>query len=123
LARLSLAFIIAGALGNFYDRLFIGKVRDFAEIVFFGLDLPILGETFAIFNLADNSLTAGVIMFVIFFLFKYKPPGAELVGPVKPPDADGRGQTERLSGADKNAVAGAADARTDGGAGPGSGEG
>ena len=70
--RVSLAMIIAGALGNLVDRLFIGKVRDFVEIVFFGCDVPLLGESFAIFNIADAALVIGVILFLIYFIFLYK---------------------------------------------------
>lgn len=83
LAKLSLALIIAGALGNFWDRLFIGKVRDFVEIVYFGLDLPLLGKSFAIFNIADVALTVGVILFAVYFIFKYKPNKTDFVGPIK----------------------------------------
>lgn len=70
--RISLAMIIAGALGNLVDRLFIGKVRDFVEIVFFGCKLPLVGESFAIFNIADAALVIGVILFLIYFIFMYK---------------------------------------------------
>ncbi len=84
LAKLSLALIIAGALGNFWDRLFIGRVRDFVEIVYFGLDLPLLGRSFAIFNIADVALTVGVIIFAVYFIFKYKPGKSDFVGPVLP---------------------------------------
>lgn len=74
LMRVSLALIIAGALGNFFDRLVLHYVRDFVEIVFFGLDLPLLGESFAIFNIADVGLTVGVILFLVYFLFIYHEP-------------------------------------------------
>lgn len=74
LLRLALALIIAGGLGNFFDRLFLKGVRDFVEIVYFGLDLGFLGTSFAIFNMADAALTAGVVMFLVFYLFIYKEP-------------------------------------------------
>ncbi len=83
LARLSLALIISGALGNFYDRLFLKGVRDFVQIVFFGLDLPILGDSFAIFNVADMALVFGVIIFAVYFIFMYKTPKEEFAGPVQ----------------------------------------
>ena len=82
LARLSLALIISGAIGNFYDRLFIHKVRDFIEFVYFGLDLPLLGESFAIFNIADSALTVGVVLFAVYFIFMYKPGVTDFVGPI-----------------------------------------
>ncbi|MFO0951679.1 MAG: signal peptidase II [Isosphaeraceae bacterium] len=50
----ALALIMAGALGNCYDRLILGHVRDF---VHFHVD-PI-GFDCAIFNFADNMLIAG----------------------------------------------------------------
>lgn len=69
--------ILAGALGNLVDRLFIGKVRDFVEIVFFGCDVPLLGESFAIFNIADAALVVGVILFLVYFIFMYREPKDE----------------------------------------------
>ncbi len=77
LCRASLAMILAGALGNLVDRLFIGKVRDFVEIVFFGCDVPLLGESFAIFNIADAALVVGVILFLVYFIFMYREPKDE----------------------------------------------
>lgn len=72
--RLSLALIIAGALGNWLDRVFLGSVRDLVHITYFGLDLPLLGTDFAIFNIADAALTIGVVMFAVFFIFIYREP-------------------------------------------------
>lgn len=83
LSRISLSLILAGAFGNFYDRLVLKGVRDFVQIVFFGLDLPLLGESFAIFNIADMSLVAGVIIFAVYFIFMYKSPKELFVGPVQ----------------------------------------
>lgn len=74
LMRVSLAMILAGALGNFVDRLFLAYVRDFVEIVFFGCDLPLFGTSFAIFNIADVGLTVGVIVFLIYFIVYFKEP-------------------------------------------------
>ena len=83
LMRVSIALIIAGAIGNFIDRLCLHYVRDFVEIVFFGCDVPLLGESFAIFNIADVGLTVGVILFLVYFIAIYKEPKA------KPAAADG----------------------------------
>lgn len=69
IARLAVALIIGGAIGNLVDRLAFGYVRDFIQIVYFGLDLGCLGKTFAIFNLADSFLTVGMILFAIFIIF------------------------------------------------------
>lgn len=78
--------MLAGAFGNFFDRLFLKGVRDFIQIVFFGLDLPWLGSSFAIFNVADMALVAGVIIFAVYFIFMYKSPKDMLVGPVQKKD-------------------------------------
>jgi signal peptidase II len=64
-ARLTaaLGLIMAGALGNCYDRLMLGHVRDF---VHFHVD-PI-GFDCAIFNFADNMLVAGAIILMLLAL-------------------------------------------------------
>lgn len=72
LLTFALAMIIAGTFGNFYDRLIFGYVRDFVEIVYFGADLPILGSSFAIFNVADAALVIGVILFAADIIFVEK---------------------------------------------------
>lgn len=69
LIRLALAFIIGGAIGNLVDRITFGYVRDFVEIVYFGLDLGFLGTSFAIFNIADAFLTVGVVLFAVYLVF------------------------------------------------------
>jgi signal peptidase II len=64
-ARLTaaLGLIMAGALGNCYDRLVLGHVRDF---VHFHVD-PV-GFDCAIFNFADNMLVAGAIALMLIAL-------------------------------------------------------
>jgi signal peptidase II len=59
----ALALIMAGALGNCYDRLFLGHVRDFVR---FHVD-PV-GFDCAIFNFADNMLVAGAIALMLLAL-------------------------------------------------------
>ena len=68
-ARVALVLVLAGGLGNLYDRVALSYVRDFVSIVFFGHDLPLLGTSFAIFNLADSFLTVGIVMFVWYVMF------------------------------------------------------
>lgn len=76
LSRIAYALIIGGAIGNLYDRLFLGYVRDFVQIEYFGL--KIFGSTtFAIFNIADAALTIGVILFIIYYVFIWKNPDSE----------------------------------------------
>lgn len=59
----SLTLILGGALGNMVDRLFLGYVRDFIHLPF----LPFFG----IFNIADNALTLGVVLILIYLIFFY----------------------------------------------------
>ncbi|UOQ93103.1 signal peptidase II [Halobacillus shinanisalinarum] len=54
----ALAFILAGAIGNFIDRLFRKEVVDF-------LDVYIGSYNYPIFNVADSSLVIGVIFVLI----------------------------------------------------------
>jgi signal peptidase II len=76
--RIALALILAGALGNLIDRtfygvfygyapLFYGKVVDFLNVEFW--DFTIFGHTYErwpIFNIADASVTVGVVLLIIF---------------------------------------------------------
>lgn len=78
--RIALALILGGAIGNFIDRafygiiydyapLFYGKVVDFLDFDFFNLTL--FGKNydrFAIFNIADSSVTIGI--FLLIFLYR-----------------------------------------------------
>tara|TARA_Y100000590_G_scaffold97726_1_gene111234 strand:+ start:1023 stop:1346 length:324 start_codon:yes stop_codon:yes gene_type:complete len=57
LMRLGLALILAGAFGNLLDRLLYGKVVDF-------LDFMIGDFHWYIFNVADSSVTIGMILFM-----------------------------------------------------------
>jgi signal peptidase II len=68
----ALGLIMAGALGNCYDRLAFGYVRDF---VHFHVD--VIGFDCAIFNFADNMLVAGAITLVLFALRPEKTPPVE----------------------------------------------
>jgi signal peptidase II len=68
---IALGLIMAGALGNCYDRLIHGHVRDF---VHFHVDS--IGFDCAIFNFADNMLVAGAIVLVLFAL-RTETPDAE----------------------------------------------
>lgn len=59
--QIAISLIFAGALGNFIDRVIHGKVVDFIDTYIFGYDFPI-------FNIADASLTVGVIFIIIALL-------------------------------------------------------
>ena len=59
--QIALSLLFAGAIGNFIDRLLHGEVVDFIDTNIFGYDFPI-------FNVADSSLTVGVIFIIIALL-------------------------------------------------------
>ncbi|MDD7363748.1 MAG: signal peptidase II [Peptoniphilus sp.] len=61
--RASLILILAGAVGNFIDRLRLHFVVDF-------LSFNIFGHAFAVFNLADSMIVVGTILLVIQIIFK-----------------------------------------------------
>jgi len=77
--RFSLALILGGAIGNLIDRMFYGviynegaflygKVVDFFDVDFF--NVTILGNSYdrwPIFNIADFSVTIGVLLLLIFY--------------------------------------------------------
>ena len=85
LIRLSLAFILAGALGNLIDRtfygmiyhyapFFYGRVVDFVQVEFWSFTF--LGRTYSswpIFNVADVSVTIGFLIIIIFHKKIFKP--------------------------------------------------
>ncbi|PCF42082.1 signal peptidase II [Staphylococcus delphini] len=61
LMQIAISLLFSGALGNFIDRVSSGEVVDFIDTVIFGYDFPI-------FNIADASLTIGVILLIIVLL-------------------------------------------------------
>ena len=77
--RISLAMILGGAVGNLIDRVFYGllfnegpifhgKVVDFFDFDFFNIDF--LGyhlSRWPVFNVADASVTIGVILLLFFY--------------------------------------------------------
>ena len=77
LLRLALAFILGGAVGNLIDRVFYGKLYDYAPyfygrvVDFLHFDFPnftIFGKTiysWPIFNVADISVTVGFLMILL----------------------------------------------------------
>lgn len=58
LARMGVAIVLAGAVGNLIDRLLYGFVLDFFEI-----------RGFPVFNLADACITIGAALIVLSVLF------------------------------------------------------
>jgi signal peptidase II len=67
---ISIILFIAGTLGNFIDRLFLGYVIDFMKYPFLGIIIGDLGNFYN--NFADMYLFAAIILFSID-LFFYEP--------------------------------------------------
>ena len=92
--RLTLAMILGGAIGNLIDRifygvifgeapLFYGKVVDFLDMDFFHLDfLAFHINRFAIFNVADASVSTGIVLMLLFHrkFSKIEEPAAKAIG-------------------------------------------
>jgi len=68
--RFSLSLILAGAVGNYIDRVFTGEVTDF--LLFYIGSYP-----FPVFNVADIAVTCGTILLAIYVFFIYKEPVRE----------------------------------------------
>ena len=62
LLRIGLAFIIAGAIGNFIDRALYRAVVDMFDFIFWGWH-------FYIFNVADSAVTVGMILYLTYSFF------------------------------------------------------
>lgn len=56
--EIGLTMMIAGAFGNFIDRIVRGFVVDYIDVIVFGYDFPV-------FNFADSILVLGVIVIFI----------------------------------------------------------
>lgn len=56
--NLSFSFILGGLIGNLYDRIVLGYVRDF-------MDFTIFNKGFAIFNIGDAFIVVGCFLFII----------------------------------------------------------
>lgn len=69
ISRFALAIILGGAIGNLIDRFAYGQVVDF-------LDFGIGDTRWPIFNIADSSVTVGMILLLSIVLFE-KETGAE----------------------------------------------
>ncbi len=63
LLRLAFVFILAGAVGNMYDRLFYGYVIDFVDVRVYG------SYHWPAFNVADSSITFGISLWLFIQVF------------------------------------------------------
>lgn len=68
LGKISLGFILGGAVGNAIDRVLLGYVVDMFELEFM---------EYAVFNVADCFIVVGGILFCVYYLFLHKPEGGK----------------------------------------------
>ena len=80
LGRVPLAMVLAGAVGNLIDRVFLGYVTDMFLVLFMN---------FAVFNVADVCVVCGGIVFCVYFCFFYERLEKKKGLPHGPADADG----------------------------------
>lgn len=73
---IAIVLIIAGGLGNLYDRMIFGSVTDFAHI-----DFGIFQT--GVFNVADICIMAGTFMIILHAWFKKKPEEAAANAPAE----------------------------------------
>ena len=80
-ARMAMAIIFGGAIGNLTDRLIRGSVVDFIDFEFFDIRIPEFQAFFfhfpgyqldrwPVFNVADMAVTIGMVMLFLFILFE-----------------------------------------------------
>ena len=84
----ALSFIMGGAIGNLIDRLFYGRVVDFLDFEFFDISIPQFSFLFfdfpgfeltrwPIFNIADTSVSIGMIIITWMIFFTKNTPNTE----------------------------------------------
>lgn len=86
LIRAALTLILSGAVGNLFDRIFLGYVRDFIVFDFW--------RSFPTFNFADSCVTVGAVMLFIGLVLTKK--GREFF---KSLDSDDKKKTPKKDGA------------------------
>jgi signal peptidase II len=59
LVKVSLGMILGGSIGNLIDRVRLGEVTDFIDI-----------GAWPVFNLADSAIDVGVVLLIIYILFR-----------------------------------------------------
>lgn len=59
----ALGLILGGTLGNLYDRVFFGKIRDFLRFIYDA------HHSWPVFNLADSWIVAGALLLAVEMIF------------------------------------------------------
>lgn len=63
MTRFGLVLTFAGMIGNLIDRMVLGYVRDFIDVIIFNYNFPI-------FNIADMAVVIGVALIIIEIIFE-----------------------------------------------------
>ena len=67
---ISLSMILGGAIGNLFDRFFIGAVIDFIDVQLYA------GYHWPAFNVADSAITVGIVLVLICEFSLLRKPGS-----------------------------------------------
>ena len=92
LLTITFAFLCAGCIGNLFDRLVFGYVRDFIQFAFW--------QSFPVFNFADVFLTFGVVLFAVYLIIyackkEKKAEVVDAVGKIMIEEAENEGEAEK----------------------------
>lgn len=78
MGKIALCLLLAGAAGNYIDRVFYGFVVDMFHVEFMD---------FAIFNIADCAITTGSALLLLYIVFQFPKEGAK-AGHKKAPEKE-----------------------------------
>jgi signal peptidase II len=104
IAKICLAFVVGGAVGNLVDRIIYGQVTDFIDVNILDIVISpfsLFGLNFTgyqldrwyIFNFADAAITLGLIGFIIYLLVTDKS-GHQIIGRKETPDGNPNTKTD-----------------------------
>ena len=66
LIQIALGLVLGGAIGNVFDRVALGYVRDFIDVSWSGHHWPA-------FNVADSGICVGAVILALYAFFSKKP--------------------------------------------------